>query len=516
MTYLIRLLSITALVVLFTHHASAEDPLSSVQSVASEDLLAVAYLDVGSVDLSACLDWATKQEIVDPESAEEMKTMTGMGQEFLRQATKAGTDHVVALIHQEDLSFQGPPLLLFTVAKGKHPNKTFKALRRILGLIAIPDFKLEVWNDSILGGSPEQIARVKSGSSVERPNLDSAWQKFGGYDAGVMIFGSKDTRRVVKEMLPKLDSPFEEITGTMVAEKLTSGGIAIKLPADLDAKIMVQTTDSSAAETLKNAAAEIKKQLLAKESSFSEMVPEMAVSAMAHVDPEVQGNDVVIDLKPLLTDKVKLTDLLEPVVYRSRQTQQMNNLRQVMLAMLNYESAYKGFPTYANFDADGKPLLSWRVHILPFIEQNDLYQQFKLDEPWDSPHNIKLIEKMPPSYGDPSRKMKKLNAAGKTRFVLPLAEGTAFFGNEPLTFRDITDGSSNTIAVVCVPPENAVPWTQPVDWNVDMTDPKKGLFSDSNPTPIVVYCDGSVHILEENMLVQKLKALLTKAGGEIP
>ena len=60
------------------------------------------------------------------------------------------------------------------------------------------------------------------------------------------------------------------------------------------------------------------------------------------------------------------------------------------------------FPAHANYNESGKPLLSWRVHILPYLEAGHLYEQFHLDEPWDSEHNRQLIAKMPTSYLDPS------------------------------------------------------------------------------------------------------------------
>src|SRR5260370_4929892 len=68
-----------------------------------------------------------------------------------------------------------------------------------------------------------------------------------------------------------------------------------------------------------------------------------------------------------------------------------NNLKQIGLALHNYNDAYARLPAVANFDKQGKPLLSWRVHLLPFIEQEDLYKEFHLDEPWDSEHNKQLI-----------------------------------------------------------------------------------------------------------------------------
>ena len=74
----------------------------------------------------------------------------------------------------------------------------------------------------------------------------------------------------------------------------------------------------------------------------------------------------------------------------------------------------KHFPPAAICDKDGRPLLSWRVAILPYIDQEDLYKQFHLDEPWDSPHNRSLIEKMPGTYMDLGPKADQLNHEGKT------------------------------------------------------------------------------------------------------
>ena len=102
-----------------------------------------------------------------------------------------------------------------------------------------------------------------------------------------------------------------------------------------------------------------------------------------------------------------LVALLLPAVQSAREAarraQCVNNLKQIGLAMHNYQSANNAFPRPAITDKDGKPLLSWRVAILPYIEQQELYNKFKLDEPWDSPHNKALIKEMPPIYVCPSR-----------------------------------------------------------------------------------------------------------------
>jgi hypothetical protein len=113
-------------------------------------------------------------------------------------------------------------------------------------------------------------------------------------------------------------------------------------------------------------------------------------------------------------------------------------------------------PAAAVFDKDGKPLLSWRVLILPYIEQDALYKEFHLDEPWDSDHNKKLLEKMPPLYGFGDE-----NAANnhETHYQGFVGKGAFFDGMKGIQVNDIRDGMSNTIMVVEA--KRAVPWSKP-------------------------------------------------------
>ena len=69
--------------------------------------------------------------------------------------------------------------------------------------------------------------------------------------------------------------------------------------------------------------------------------------------------------------------------------------------MHNYDSTHGSLPPHAIYGKDGKPLLSWRVLILPYIEEQALYEQFHLDEPWDSPHNEPLLRQIPRCYRSP-------------------------------------------------------------------------------------------------------------------
>src|SRR5262249_35253653 len=122
-----------------------------------------------------------------------------------------------------------------------------------------------------------------------------------------------------------------------------------------------------------------------------------------------------------------------------------NNMKQILLAFHNYASNYDKLPAAAICDPNGKPLLSWRVAILPYIEQQNLYQQFKLDEPWDSEHNKKLIPRMPKIYALPN-----VTKEGEftTHYLAFVGNGAGMELKKSLRFQDFTDGTSNTFMIV--------------------------------------------------------------------
>lgn len=196
----------------------------------------------------------------------------------------------------------------------------------------------------------------------------------------------------------------------------------------------------------------------------------------------------------------------------ARRAQSMHNLMQIGTAMNSYESANRFLPAAYTTDKSGKPLLSWRVAILPYIEQQGLYQQFKQDEPWDSPHNKRLIEKIPADYRSPSS-----NAApGMTNYLTVRGNNTAFPGAMGLRLAEIQsgDGVSHTIAVVEVSDEKAVPWTKPDDFEPDASDPFKGLVGLHAGGFVAAFCDRSVRFISSSISPEQLKALFSRNGNE--
>jgi hypothetical protein len=189
--------------------------------------------------------------------------------------------------------------------------------------------------------------------------------------------------------------------------------------------------------------------------------------------------------------------------------QSMNNMKQIMLAMHNYHDVNVHFPPAYKADKDGKPLLSWRVLILPMIEQGELYDQFHLDEPWDSEHNKKLIAKMPPEYISPSSKAGQ----GKTNYLTVRGENTVFPGKQGVRIADITDGTAYTIAMVEASDEKAVIWTKPDDFEID-NNPLKGLVGLYPSVFLVGFADGSVRSLPSSIAPEVIKGLFSRNGGE--
>jgi prepilin-type processing-associated H-X9-DG protein len=188
-----------------------------------------------------------------------------------------------------------------------------------------------------------------------------------------------------------------------------------------------------------------------------------------------------------------------------------NNLNQIALAMHAYHDAKKQLPPAA-ITAGGKPLLSWRVALLPYLEQVELYKEFRLDEPWDSPHNLPLaVRRMPAVYATP---VTRASGAGMTHYRVFAGPGTAF---EPrpdgkgVGIGEIQDGTSNTLLVVEA--ADPVVWTRPDDLPFDAQRPvaKVGVY-DAGIN--FAFCDGSVTTLAPGPSDQALRELITRSGGE--
>jgi hypothetical protein len=201
---------------------------------------------------------------------------------------------------------------------------------------------------------------------------------------------------------------------------------------------------------------------------------------------------------PLLQDKDK---------DKKAREQSIDNLKQIGLAMHNFHDSYKRMPPHALYK-DKTPLLSWRVAILPYIEQGDsniLYQQFKLDEPWDSENNKKLIAKMPKIYEPVGMGQKH---EGHTYYQVFTGEGSVFDGTRKVTLATITNQNGTVNTVMVVEGKRSVVWSKPEDIALPSADEKTlplgGLFNDRWHA---VFCDGAVHTFGNDMPISVLRMI---------
>jgi hypothetical protein len=181
------------------------------------------------------------------------------------------------------------------------------------------------------------------------------------------------------------------------------------------------------------------------------------------------------------------------------------------VAMHNYDSANGGLPPHAVYSKDGKPLLSWRVLLLPYIEQDTLFKQFRLDEPWDSPHNLQLLPKMPKIYAPFDGSSPP--APHTTFYQVFFGKGAAFEGSKGLRLaEDFPDGTSNTVLIIEA--GEAVPWTKPEDLPYSPDEPLPRLGGLFRGTIRAALADGSIRQINRETSESTLRAAITRNGGD--
>lgn len=192
-------------------------------------------------------------------------------------------------------------------------------------------------------------------------------------------------------------------------------------------------------------------------------------------------------------------------------------LQRIGFGLLNYHDTYRSFapPRLNEADVESqrqrpKPTgLSWRVHILPFVEQAPLYKRFHLDEPWDSPHNQTLIEYMPDVY--------RLGTYSKseTRIQVITGPGMLFGQKKPPRMRDVSDGPRHTIMALVTGPERAIVWTKPDQLILDPETPVASLGTIAGKYVATIAVNGELLMLPRNMDAGKFVSFATPNGNEI-
>lgn len=310
------------------------------------------------------------------------------------------------------------------------------------------------------------LSRQAIKSVLERPskaaslaNLDDVRKAL---EDGPSSFAYQDTAALVTSLYPLL-----EMLDPLISGGLGQQGIEFDLPT-LPSLAVLRRHLTPTIGTLR----------LTDEGFLSEQVGSAAVGVdMATVAPMAVG----LALPAIASARE-----------RGRKMVAMNNLRNIGMAMLSAANTDGRLPAPALMDPSGKPLLSWRVAVLPFIGEDELYRSFHLNEAWNSPHNQPLLLRMPKVYADASH--PELAAAGRTRYLLPVGVGTLFSGPTGMMPEQIHDGMTQTIMLFEATPEQAVEWTRPKDLTIDPKDPAASLKLPQGGRFQAVMADGSMQL----------------------
>jgi hypothetical protein len=187
-------------------------------------------------------------------------------------------------------------------------------------------------------------------------------------------------------------------------------------------------------------------------------------------------------------------------------------LHQVALAVLTYTDEHESrLPPAVVYGADGRALHSWRVLVLPYLDEQELYDEFKLDEPWDSPHNLALLDRMPAAYAPPKGKVSKVPLHHTLCHVF-VGKGAAFEGRIGLRYpAEFTDGTSQTILLIEA--GEPVPWTKPEDLAYDPDQPLPELPSLFKTGFRVAMADASRQFLTKDIPEKTLRKAIVRNDG---
>ena len=384
---------------------------------------------------------------------------------------------------------------------------------------------------TVLLGLGDYVSQMLATKDADSPLIKLLKQVDANHEA-VAIVSTDMIPKVFKDMVTGPEAvPPVLIPYLGALEQLSALEINIDVSAQLGGELVLHAHDPEEAEQLEATilqGLEFAKQMLLAQASQTDSGDPLIDAAMQRYLARL-GEHLVKLFRPT-RDASRLSldsdatigvagtgvmvAMLLPAVssarFAARKMSSSNNLKQIGIAIHNYHDTYRQFPvgeSPAIKYEDGKQLLSWRVHLLPFIDEDVLYRQFKLDEPWDSPHNMELLDQIPYAYVTPHHDL-----GNRTVYVAPLGPDTMLGSGKPTRFRDVTDGTSQTIMVIEAGPERAVPWTKPDDLTIDKDDPVGSVGAEKN-TFQVLFGDGSVHSLSIGIEPSQFNWLIQMRDG---
>jgi hypothetical protein len=358
-----------------------------------------------------------------------------------------------------------------------------------------PPQKVHMGNKEVLVGAAKAIDRVVAGEGFDRPELILPLAATDRLDHNIVIVLPEEARRDLIALWPDrlpAASPLQFSPRAMAGD-VSRIIISLRLPPDPMMIVQVETSHAVAAGRVK----EVVENLLA-----------MAGDIRSSIDIDVEIETVTLRASPDVFAKLAKV-IAAPAREQASQVMVTNAMKQVGLAIHNYYASEKSLPPLYYSSPDGTPLLSGRVALLPHIEQQAMYNAVRLDQAWNSEANRQFFSTLIPVY------CQSPQLGAKTTIRFPVYPGSLWHGQgPPKDFRDVKDGTSNTIAAINAPEHAAIEWANPQPWVLSVDDPMSDVFGD-RVTATVVLLDGAALVLKKSeMTNDKLKAMLTIDGGE--
>ena len=325
----------------------------------------------------------------------------------------------------------------------------------------------------VVVGQTKAVTAKEQMKPMARPELQAAQAIVPTSGFSLYVTPSADMRRVMDELAPTLPKELGGGPSTLVTKGVQWAAINVDFPPKLSCKVTIQASSPEYAQQLEKQwhaiLAEMKKEVDR---------PVHVSETFKHFYQLVAGMKVTVQDRQLSmsTDANRIAELTA-LLSKSLSTKtgdelNASNLRQICIAMHNFHNDWNRLPNQAILSKDDKPLLSWRVALLPYLGEDHLYKEFKLNEPWDSEHNKKLIEKMPKIYVHPFAKNVPANHTLYQVFYSKQGSKPAAAimetGKITLGMLSVQDGTSNTFILTDAAAE-AVPWTKPADLLYDGT-----------------------------------------------
>ncbi len=484
--------------------AARAPEVAGVAPVVGEDVAVAVHVDLARWDVPAFARRVLGKLADDA----DVSKITQAGAGWTDALKKAGARDLFLLVDPADMP--GYPVAAVPIVAGADARAIAAVLTGGAPGVPVRWPAAETIRGVVVAGTPGALARLRAAAPAPapRPEVAAALDSGGSAPIVVAIVPTAPQRRVIEEAMPNLPPMIGGGPITNVTRGITWASLSMASDPRPVVRVLVQARDAAAAKALEppiRAGLGLLPRAIGDDPALA--------AAVAKIRPEVVGDRITLEAD------VEQAAALVMVPARqaregARRSRSVNNLKLIALAMHNYHFRSNSFPPAYSAAKDGKPLLSWRVLILPYLEEKELFEKFHLDEPWDSPHNKALIPLMPKTYACPAA-APALAAEGKTTYLTPRGPGTIFPGPEGVKLQDITDGTSNTIFVVETTDEVAVTWTRPDDWEAAPEPQLPTLFGHYPDGTNVGFADGSVRFLRATIPPRIWKLLMTRNGGEI-